>query len=72
MVRTSKGFTKIDATNSTSGTLVAKNVQFLSTINDVIVIDMVYLTDGKIAIVTYANGIYIADMINETLSKDIL
>lgn len=72
LVRTSKGFTKIDATSSTSGTLVAKNVQFLSTINDVVVIDMVYLTDGKIAIVTYANGIYIADMVNETLSSDIL
>lgn len=72
LVRTSKGFTKIDATSSTSGTLVAKNVQFLSTINDVVVIDMVNLTDGKIAIVTYANGIYIADMVNETLSSDIL
>lgn len=72
LVRTSKGFTKIDATSSTSGTLVAKNVQFLSTLNDVVVIDMVPFGIGKVAILTYSNGIYIADMVNETLSSDIL
>lgn len=72
LVRTSKGFTKIDASGDTAGTLIEKNVQFLSTLNDVVVIDMVTFGLNKVAIVTYANGIYIADMINETLSKDIL
>lgn len=72
LVRTAKGFTKINSTDGAKGTLIEKNVQFLSTLNDVVVIDMVYLTDGKIAIVTYANGIYIADMVEKTLSKDIL
>ncbi len=71
LVRTSKGFTKIDTSGDT-GTLVEKNVQFLSTLNDVVVIDMVTFGVGKVAIITYANGIYIADMVEKTLSKDIL
>lgn len=71
LVRTSKGFTKIDTSGDT-GTLVEKNVQFLSTLNDVVVIDMVTFGLNKVAIITYANGIYIADMVEKTLSKDIL
>lgn len=71
LVRTSKGFTKIDTSGDT-GTLIEKNVQFLSTLNDVVVIDMVTFGSNKIAIITYANGIYIADMVEKTLSKDIL
>ena len=68
LVRTSTGFTKI---NVDEKKIEEKNVQFLSTLNDVVVIDM-YEVDGKIAIVTYANGIRIADMVNKTLSEDIL
>ena len=73
LIRTASGFTKI---NATTGELVEKNVQFLSTINDVVVIDMYELNplsgDGRVAIVTYANGIRIANMADKTLSDDIL
>lgn len=73
LVRTSKGFTKI---NAETGVILEKNVQFLSTLNDVVVIDMYELEpfsgNGKVAIVTYANGIRIADMVNKTVSNDIL
>ena len=72
LVRTAKGFTKINTTDGAKGTLIEKNVQFLSTLNDVVVIDMVTFGLGKVAIITYSNGIYIADMVNETLSSDIL
>jgi len=70
LVRTSKGFTKI---RKSDGAVIAKNVQFLSSLNDVVVVDM-YTTDNdsKVAIVTYANGIRIADMAEETLKDDIL
>ena len=73
LVRTSKGFTKI---NAETGSVIEKNVQFLSPLNDVVVVDMYELNpnsgDGKVAIVTYANGIRIADMINKKLGDDIL
>jgi len=69
LVRTSKGFTKINK----DGEVIEKNVQFLSSLNDVVVLDMYTIEDSsKIAIVTYANGIRIADMEAKTVSDDIL
>jgi len=70
LVRTSKGFTKI---NTDEDEVVEKNVQFLSALNDVVVLDMYTIgNSSKIAIVTYANGIRIADMENKTVTDDIL
>jgi len=67
LVRTASGFTKIDVSSRSAST-----VSFLSDLNDVVVIDMYVVGDGKIAIVTYENGIHIADMVNSKLSDDIL
>ena len=73
LIRTASSFTIIKD-NGTTGSLVQKNI--FTTLNSVYVVDMYELNpdsdDGKIAIVTYANGIRIADMIEKTVSDDIL